>query len=168
MPQNGQIFTFLWTMLRVAHFAVDSYTGVPHYESKQTSLTQDLKWLLEQRSALYCIVYHWRQTELLLCTILLPPPSSSKHVHRRSRPLLYSISMDFVTLEEYSVIRTTFYGMNYRRHKQKKLISKILVDSSFAFSSYAWLCVFHCSHRLLCCIKSCVRDFQIALIFILK
>ena len=29
---------------------------------------------------------------------------------------------------------------------KKKLISKISVDSNFAFWSYAWLCVFHCSH----------------------
>ena len=57
-----------------------------------------------------------------------------------------------------------------RRYKQKKLISKISVDSNFTVSSYAWLCVFHCSHRLLCGIKSCVRDFsvKIALISALK
>ena len=46
-----------------------------------------------------------------------------------------------------------------KRYKQKKLISKILVDSNFMFSSYGWLCVFHCSHRLLCWIKSHVQDF---------
>ena len=47
-------------------------------------------------------------------------------------------------------------------YKQKKLISKISVDSNFTFSSYAWLCVFHCSHRpcrLQCWIKRRVRDF---------
>ena len=38
-----------------------------------------------------------------------------------------------------------------RRYKQKTLISKISVDSNFKFSSYVWLCVFHCSHKLLCC-----------------
>ena len=36
------------------------------------------------------------------------------------------------------------------KYKQKKLISKHWVDSNFIFSSYAWLCVFHCSHRLVC------------------
>ena len=41
----------------------------------------------------------------------------------------------------------------------KKKASKISVDSSFMFSSYAWVCVFHCPHRLLCWIKSRVRDF---------
>ena len=46
-----------------------------------------------------------------------------------------------------------------RRYKPKTLISKISVDSSFMFSSYAWLCVFHCSPRLLCWIKSPERDF---------
>ena len=46
-----------------------------------------------------------------------------------------------------------------RGYRSKKLVSNILVDSSFTFSSYAWLCVFHCSHRLLCWIKSRVRDF---------
>ena len=46
-----------------------------------------------------------------------------------------------------------------RRYKRKKLISKISVDSNFTFSNHAWLCVFHCSHRLLCLIKSRVRDF---------
>ena len=29
MPQYDRFFTFLWTMLRVAHFAADCYTGVP-------------------------------------------------------------------------------------------------------------------------------------------
>ena len=46
-----------------------------------------------------------------------------------------------------------------RRCKQKQPISKISADSNSTFSSYAWSCVFHCSHRLLCCIKSRVRDF---------
>ena len=49
---------------------------------------------------------------------------------------------------------------------KKKLISKISVDSDFPFSSYAWLCVFHCSHRLLCWIKSRVRDFSVKIAFI--
>ena len=49
-----------------------------------------------------------------------------------------------------------------RGYKQKKLISKISVDSNFTFTSYAWLCVFHCSHRLLCWrIKSRVRGFSV-------
>ena len=40
------------------------------------------------------------------------------------------------TLKEYSVILTTsFYGMN-QKMLTKKLISKISVDSNFAFSSY--------------------------------
>ena len=51
-----------------------------------------------------------------------------------------------------------FLCMN-RRYKQKKLISKISVDSNRKFLCYAWFCVFHCSHRLLCWIKSRVRDF---------
>ena len=44
-----------------------------------------------------------------------------------------------------------------RRCKQKKLISKISVHSNFTFSSYA--CVFRCSHRPLCWMKSCIWDF---------
>ena len=47
----------------------------------------------------------------------------------------------------------------------KKLISKISVDSNFTFLSYARLCVFHCSHRLLCWIKSRVRDRGVTGIF---
>ena len=46
-----------------------------------------------------------------------------------------------------------------RRNKQKKLISKISADSNSTFSSYAWLCVFHCFHRLLCWIKSRTQNF---------
>ena len=38
-----------------------------------------------------------------------------------------------------------------RRYKQEHLISKISADSNFTFSSYAWLCVFHCSHNY--CVK---------------
>ena len=41
--------------------------------------------------------------------------------------------------------------------KQKKLVSKISVDSNFTFSSYARLCVFHCSHIDYCV----VRDFSV-------
>ena len=47
-----------------------------------------------------------------------------------------------------------------RRYKLKKLISKISIDSNFTFSSYAWLCVIHCFHRLLCWINSRVREFS--------
>ena len=59
------------------------------------------------------------------------------------------------------MILTPFYAMNQKigLFKQKTLISKISVDSNFTFSSYAWLCVLHCSHRLLCWIKSRVRHF---------
>ena len=53
-----------------------------------------------------------------------------------------------------------------RKYKQKKLISKISVDSNFKFSSYARLCAFHCSHRLLCWIKSRVRDFSVKIALI--
>ena len=65
------------------------------YESKQTSLTQDLKWSLNNVVRYKYIVYHRRQTDLLLCTILLLPPlkSPSKHGRWRSSLLLYSISM---------------------------------------------------------------------------
>ena len=53
-----------------------------------------------------------------------------------------------------------------RRYKQKKLISKISDDSNFMFSSYARLCVFHCSHRLLCWINSRVREFSVKIALI--
>ena len=49
--------------------------------------------------------------------------------------------------------------MTWIRRLTKKLISKISVDSDFTFPSYAWSCVICCSHRLLCGIKSRIRDF---------
>ena len=49
---------------------------------------------------------------------------------------------------------------------KKKLISKISDDFNFLFSSYAWLCVFHCSHRLLCWINSRVREFSVKIALI--
>ena len=64
-----------------------------------------------------------------------------------------------ILLKEYSVILTTSFMSWIIWYKQKNLISKISVDSNFTFSSYAWICVFHCSHRLLCWIKSCEWDF---------
>ena len=64
-----------------------------------------------------------------------------------------------VPLKEYSLILIISFMAWIRRYKRKKLISKISVNTNFMFSSYAWLCVFHCSHRLLCWIKSRVRDF---------
>ena len=56
--------------------------------------------------------------------------------------------------------------VSIRRYKQKKLISKISDDFNFMFSSYAWLCVFHCSHRLLCWINSRVREFSVKIALI--
>ena len=52
-------------------------------------------------------------------------------------------------------------GMN------KKVISKIPVDSNFIFASYAWLCVFHCSHRLLWWIKSLRHEFSVKIALII-
>ena len=66
----------------------------------------------------------------------------------------------------FSDSNSIFFMVWIRRYKQKKLISKISVDSNFTFSSYAWLCVFHCSHRLLCWIKSRVRDFSVKIALI--
>ena len=56
------------------------------------------------------------------------------------------------------------YWTQFRR--DKKLISKISVDSNFMFSSYTWLCVFHCSHRLLCWINSRVQEFSVKIALI--
>ena len=69
------ILTFLWITTNVAYTRLEVIT--------------------KQHSVLYSKVYHRRQTDLLLRTILLLPPlrSSSKHGHRRSKLLLYSISM---------------------------------------------------------------------------
>ena len=104
MSPHAHVFSFTNNAVVLSHFRCvhpENQTRIfrfyHFYESKQTLLTQDLKWSLEQRSALYSIVYYRRQTDLLLCrpTILLHPPlsSSSKHVRRRSRLLLYSISV---------------------------------------------------------------------------
>ena len=60
---------------------------------------------------------------------------------------------------------TTHFMTWIRRYKQKQHISKISVDSKLMFSCYAWLCVFHCSHRLLCWIKSCVRITQLISVY---
>ena len=51
--------------------------------------------IAKQRSALQVYFITRRQTDLLLCTILLLPPlkSPSKHGRWRSSLLLYSISM---------------------------------------------------------------------------
>ena len=59
-------------------------------------------------------VYHRRQTDLLLCTILLLPPlkSSSKHGRWRSSLLLYSISMSPVYS---SIIPPFLYTQNQKR-----------------------------------------------------
>ena len=52
-------------------------------------------------------------------------------------------------LKGYSVILTvTFYGINQKILKK----NEISVDSNFTFSSYARLCVFHCSTDY--CIRS--------------
>ena len=69
------ILTFLWIKTNVA------YTR--------------LEVIAKQHSALQVEFYHRRQTDLLLCTILLLPAvrSSSKHGRWRSSLLLYSISM---------------------------------------------------------------------------
>ena len=78
----------------------------------------------------------------------------------------FEIIIFTTVLKEYSVIFTT--GFSWQEPEdvnQNSLFTKISVDSNFMFSSYAWLCVFHCSHRLLCWIKSCVWDFLLVLSF---
>ena len=62
-------------------------------------------------------------------------------------------------LMEYSVIQQHLFISWIRGYKGKNLFFKISADSNFAFSSYAWLFLFYCFHRLLCCIKSRVQDF---------
>ena len=102
--ENFSIVTFLWIKTNVA------YTW--------------LKWSLEQHSALYSIVYHRRQTDLLLCTILLLPPlsSSSKHVRRRSRLLLYSISMLQISRPLYIMKRVPNWTQN-KHSRPTRMIS---------------------------------------------
>ena len=67
-----------------------------------------------------------------------------------------------VPLKKYSLILTiSFYDM-----KQKKLISKISVDSNFTFTSYTRSCCVSLLHRLFCLINSHQQDLlqKIALI----
>ena len=54
--------------------------------------------------------------------------------------------------------------INKTKTRTKTLTSIISGDSNFTISSLAWLCVFHCSSRLLCWIKSCVWDFLLKLL----
>ena len=63
-------------------------------------------------------------------------------------------------LKKYSVILTTsFYGMN-QKINEKCLFTKLQLIPILRFQvMHVWLCVFHCSHRLLCWIKSRIRDF---------
>ena len=104
MPLHAHILSFthnavvLW-LFRCVH--LENQTKICRflyfYESKQMSLTQDLKWSLEQWSALHyslLLVSNWFVTlyfKLLhsACSVSL----SSKHGHRCSRLLLYFISM---------------------------------------------------------------------------
>ena len=67
-------------------------------------------------------------------------------------------------LKRYSVISLWHESEDINK---KEPISKISVDSNFMFSSYAWLCVFHCSHRQLCWIKSLTQDFLWVLLSII-
>ena len=68
-----------------------------------------------------------------------------------------NVSSDFLMLKEYSMILTISFLTWIRRYEQKKLTSKISVDSNFTFTSlYAWLCAWHCSIDN--CVKSSLDD----------
>ena len=59
-----------------------------------------------------------------------------------------------------------FFMARIRRYKQKKsLFPKFQLKFQFYFFQVMpWLCVFHCSHRILCWIKSRVRDFLLKML----
>ena len=101
MPLHAHVFSFTHNAVVLSAFRCvhpENQTKIfrfsHFYESKQTSLTQDLKWSLNN-VARYKYSISPGQTDLLLCTILLLPPlkSPSKHGRWRSSLLLYSISM---------------------------------------------------------------------------
>ena len=74
----------------------------------------------------------------------------------------FTISSTSYYLKEYSVNLTTFfYGMNQKIKNKKNFVkfSKFQLIPIFCFQVRHDYCVFHCSHRLLCWIKSCVQDF---------
>ena len=62
-------------------------------KSKQMSLTQELKWSLEQSSALQLIISASNWFVTLYYKLLPPVSTASKHGRQRSSFLLYSISM---------------------------------------------------------------------------
>ena len=63
-------------------------------------------------------------------------------------------------LHSYSDFNNIFLDMNQKILIKKKLTSRILVDSNFTFTSYAWLCALALLRWLLCKIKSRRRDFM--------
>ena len=69
----------------------EKFSNFTFYESKQMSLTQDLKWSLEQSGALYNLLFstasNWFVT--LYYKLLHSVSSSSNHGRRRSSLLLY-------------------------------------------------------------------------------
>ena len=76
------------------------------------------------------------------------------------------ILSQFTHESKYAIIKEIFSDSNIillwhesEDINKKKHISKISVDSNFAFLSCTWLCVFHCSHRLLCCISLMYETF---------
>ena len=76
MPLHTRVFSFTYNAVILSNFRCvhsenpTKFFSILHfYESKQMSLTQDLKRLLEQSSALQL----QRQTDLLLCTSFARP-----------------------------------------------------------------------------------------------
>ena len=69
--------------------------------------------------------------------------------HDTSSYLNLTVIESHTVSKEWSMILTTSFLLRESEDVNKKsLFSKISVDSNFTFSSYARLCVFHCSHRL--------------------
>ena len=75
--------------------------------------------------------------------ILTPPPPHKKW------PLTKPFKKKKKKIQWFSQLLFMAWIRRYKPKTWKKIISKMSVDSSFTFSSYAWLCVFHCFHRLL-------------------
>ena len=85
---------------------------------KQMSLTQDLKWSLEQRSALqvqFITTSNWFVT--LYCKLLLPMSSSSKHSRWRSSLLftlcIYGLYIGFVHFADLNHFPSFFYVCHF-------------------------------------------------------
>ena len=138
--------TIWWKNLYIVHNDVDPFLVIQMNELIGLNLNTTSKILLVNRKC-----FHGTNRVLSRCYRLWCN-SQNWIVEQPAWRHNFVCCHNLLWCQSWLMLKDIFSDSNniFLWHETKKIKSKISVDSNFTFSSYAWLSVFHCSHRLLC------------------